>query len=187
MRSPFALLLTVAVLGACQSAPPVPDDFPPPGGTYYTQYSLFYERGHHQTTNFRASPEGVLLPINSDVTLGEVSRNGFMLTIMATGEEIEIQHIARHTGDSLMEAFQEICGAEPVDLEQFTAEEQDAIAVGDARVGMSRDAVLAAMGEPPITKTPSLDVRTWIYQKSRFATMKVVFDENWVVTEVVGA
>ena len=55
MRSPFALLLTVAVLGACQSAPPVPDDFPPPGGTYYTQYSLFYERGHHQTTNFRAS------------------------------------------------------------------------------------------------------------------------------------
>ena len=146
---------------------------------YFTRYSLMYEKGKHYTTNYRV---GVLLPANSKVTF--VAGNNKRLKLRReNGTEVLIDNVAKHTGESMEQAFDKLLSPTPLDLEQFTEDEREAIALGQVRKGMSRDAVLTALGYPPVTGTPTLEQRTWKYWRSRWATFLVVFDEQWLVSE----
>lgn len=151
------------------------------GDTYYTQYSLMFEKNRHRTTNYR---RGFLLPINSKVQLVSFGRKGFVISVLPSGPEIQIENVQKHTGDTPEQAFRKILAKTPVNLKKFTASERKNIVAGKVSRGMRKQAVIAAIGYPPVTGTPNLDMDEWRYWASRFDTFIVRFKNGKVVAVI---
>jgi len=149
-----------------------------PSEIYYSQVSLQFEKGRHLTTNYR---RGTLLPINTQVMLNEISGKTIELEIMPSHAKLRIENVEKHTGDSPEQAFAKLFGKNKVDLSKFSKLEQDNILAGKVVKGMSRKAVIAALGYPPITETPVLTGNQWTYWASRFDRFVVNFDNDKVI------
>ena len=144
-----------------------------PSQIYYTQFSLFQEKNRFRTTNYR---KGILIPINTAFTVQDMSENEAHFRLADSGQILEIENVQKHTGDNMQTAFNRMAGLTKVDLSRFSAAERDAILAGRATKGMSREAVIAAIGYPPITETPTLDSNDWTYWTHRFNRFIVHFD-----------
>jgi hypothetical protein len=176
VRSWFAVLAAI-LLVACNS----PGDAPAAearDGTWYTLFTLRYEKDLYRTTNYR---RGVLLPINTVVTIRSMGQNRIEAVVGDTGRTLTIENVEKHTAMTLEQAFAQVFGRQPVDLGRYGAAERQAIDQGRVEVGMRRDAVLAAIGPPPAVGTASLQSNEWTYWSSRFTTFRVRFDGDRVV------
>lgn len=152
-----------------------------PSQLYYTQFSLFQEKDNFRTTNYR---KGTLIPINTRVSLVSINSGEAELRLVDTGQKLTIENVPKITKDDMQTAFKKIAGATEVDLNQFTKEERTNILTGKAQKGMSKNAVLAAMGYPPQHETPSLDGDMWTYWSNRFNKLVVNF-KNGKVESIV--
>jgi len=148
-----------------------------PSQIYYTQFTLFQEKNNFRTTNYR---KGILIPINTAVTLEAMSSKEAQLRVVDTGQALTIENVPKHTVDDMQTAFEKIVAPAKVNLKRFSAKERDAIMVGRAIKGMSRDAVIAAIGYPPQNQTPSLKVNDWTYWNNRFDRFIVHFRNDKV-------
>lgn len=147
------------------------------GARYYTQFSLYQEKNRFRTTNYR---RGILIPVNTAVTLVSIDSKQIELKVNETGQVLEIENVPKHTKEDVQTAFKKIVGPRKVDLSRFTADERDAIVEGQVRNGMTRKAVLVAIGYPPQIATPSLHADEWIYWASRFDRFIVRFKDDKV-------
>lgn len=179
MKNVF-LLVGLAVFGL-MSCKTIDSATMPPhmklGQTYYTQYSLKYEKGRHRTTNYR---KGMLLPVNSEVTLTEIDRKRVFVTIGSSGQELIIENVPKHTNTDSYQAFDRIFATNKVDLSGFTAAERSNIMSGAVAKGMRKKAVLVAIGFPPEIETPNIDMNQWKYWGNRWNTFIVHFEGNRV-------
>jgi hypothetical protein len=148
-----------------------------PGGTYYTQYSFYQEKSRFRTTNYR---RGILIPVNTPATLVSIDSKRIELKLNKTGETLTIENAQKHTNDDVQQAFKKILDKRAVNLNAFTAAEQKNIMAGQVGKGMSRKAVLVALGYPPVTATPSLQSNDWIYWASRYDRFIVRFKNDKV-------
>ncbi len=179
-RSLLLVLLLVGLTGCPKAFKGGESSLPPGvelGGKYYTQYSFQYEKNRHRTTNYR---KGFLVPVNTPVELLSWGRKGFMIRVLPNGPDIEIENVQKHTGDTIEQAFHKMLARRPLNLKQFTRRERGLIKEGKVAPGMSRKAVIAAIGYPPITQTPTLDMNEWRYWASRFDTFIVRFSNGRV-------
>lgn len=175
MKPAIPLVLIACLLaGACAAVPPF-DPPVPPGGTLYTRFTLQYEKDSYRTTNYR---RGLLLPINSRVTLVAVDSRRIVVRPESTGRRLTIENVPRHTGQGVEQAFHEILGTRPVDLSGWSEDVREAILAGRVEPGMDKQAVLAALGPPPAVGTPSRVSPEWKYWDSRFSTFVVQFDAD---------
>jgi hypothetical protein len=71
-------------------------------------------------------------------------------------------------------------------IHRLDKSEQRHIADGTLALGMSRGAVLMAVGYPPPHRTPDLQSNTWSYWISRWRAYRVTFDENGRVSDLRG-
>jgi hypothetical protein len=145
------------------------------GNIYYTQVSLQYEKGRHLTTNYR---KGVLVPINTKVQLDKITGDDIFLEILPDHSKLRIENIEKHTGDSTVQAFSKLLNKNKLDLNRFSKTEREHILAGKVTKGMSKQAVLAAIGYPPITETPSLQMNEWTYWNSRFNRFIIGFNND---------
>lgn len=182
-KNPILLLLGLAVLAGCnkdlkpnQSAASVQ-----PAQVYYTQFSLFEEKDHFRTTNYR---KGILIPINTPVTLQAMGSDEAELRLVDSGRPLTIENVQKYTKDEMAIAFSKIAGTTKVDLNQFTPAERESILAGQVKKGMSKKAVLAAIGYPPQHETPSLEGDKWTYWANLFNRFIVQF-KNGKVENVV--
>ncbi len=152
-----------------------------PSQVYYTQFSLFQEKDNFRTTNYR---KGTLIPINTRVSLVSINSGEAELRIVATGQKLTIENVPKITLDDIQTAFKKIAAPNEVDLKQFTQEEISNILAGTAKKGMSKKAVLAAMGYPPQHETPSLDGDVWMYWSNRYNRFVINF-KNGKVDSIV--
>jgi hypothetical protein len=178
VRSALSVLIALGAGAAGCSHPGAKVSHPPPGGTWYTQFTLQFERGRYRTTNYR---RGFTLPINTEVALVSMDSDEIIVQIKSSGARLEVENVPKHTNESIHQAFDKLFGSAPVDLSRFGDAEQKAIRAGKAEVGMSREAVLAALGYPPAVGTPALESDEWKSWDSRFTTLVVRFDEDRVV------
>ncbi|BCX89892.1 hypothetical protein MIN45_P2266 [Methylomarinovum tepidoasis] len=148
------------------------------GDHFYTQYSFQYEKNRHRTTNYR---RGLLVPINTEVELVSWGRKGFQIRVLPSGPVIQIENVQKHTGDTVEQAFHKMLARRPVNLRRFTPRERKLIKAGKVAVGMRKQAVIAAIGYPPVAATPTLDLDEWRYWSSRFDTFIVRFRNGKVV------
>ncbi len=184
LLSVMSVLLLLGLTGCPKAFKGGEANLPPDielGGKYYTQYSFQYEKNRHRTTNYR---KGFLVPVNTPVELISWGRKGFMIRILPNGPEVEIENVQKHTGDTIGKAFHKMLARQKLNLNQFTPSERKLILEGKVALGMSKKAVIAAIGYPPITQTPTLDMDEWRYWASRFDTFIVRF-KNGKVKEIV--
>lgn len=149
------------------------------GDKLYTQFSLYYEKAHHITTNYRI---GILVPINTEVEFVKVTRKKIVVKIPGYDAEVDFVNVKDYSGETIDGIFKRTFGGKPVDLSRFSKSEQSAIKRGAVEMGMRKDAVIKAMGYPPRHKTPSLDMSQWRYWKSRFNTVLISFEDDKVVS-----
>ncbi len=147
------------------------------GDVYYTQFSLFQENNVYRTTNYR---RGLLIPINTSVTLVSIGDKDIELRLNDSGQKLIIENVAKHTNEDSQQAFRKILGKKKVDLSAFTGMERENILIGQVKKGMSKKAVLAALGYPPAIQTPSLEGDDWTYWSSRFDRFIVRFQNGKV-------
>ncbi len=170
----------IAVLA---SSPAVGREKPAPlaakGDKLFTQFSLYYEKGHHITTNYRI---GILVPVNTEVEFVKANKKTITVKIPGYDVEVEFINVKDYSGETIERIFSRTFGREPVDLSWFTEAEQSAIRLGVVAVGMRKDAVIKAMGYPPRHKTPTLSINQWRYWKSRFDTVLVSFENDKVIS-----
>jgi hypothetical protein len=171
-----ALLGALFLTASTYAAMPKGLDNISPGQTFYTQFSLYYERNCHLTTNYR---RGTLVPVNTAVKFVKADSKNIEVTL-PDGQNLKVRNIEKFSGEKIDGIFNRTFAAQPLDLTSFAANEQKAIKAGKVAVGMRKAAVLAALGYPPKHKTPSLDLNQWRYWQSRFDTIIVYFDKDRV-------
>ncbi len=142
----------------------------------YTQFSLMYEKNVHRTTNYR---KGVLLPVNSEVSL--ISKKGQRIIVaLGSSQQLTIENIQNFSGENIDGIFARTFSSQKVDLTPFSEMERNAIVAGEVKTGMSKKAVVIALGYPPKHKTPSLESNQWRYWRNRFGTFVVHFENDRV-------
>ena len=147
------------------------------GEKLYAQFSFFYEGDHHITTNYR---KGILVPINTEVEFVQSSRKRITVKIPSYDATVNIENEEDYSGEKIDGIFNRMFAREPVKLDSFSEAEQSQIKKGLVAEGMSKDAVVKAMGYPPKHKTPSLNMDQWRYWKNRFDTQLVYFENGKV-------
>ncbi len=148
-----------------------------PSQIYYTQFSLFQEKDNFRTTNYR---KGTLIPINTRVSLVSIDSDTAELRLVDSGQKLTIENVPKITKDDIQTAFKKIAATTEVDMKQFSKVERDHILIGRVQKGMSKKAVLAAIGYPPQHETPSLDGDIWTYWSNRYNRFQVNFKNDKV-------
>lgn len=142
------------------------------GGEYYTQFVIRYEKGAHLTTNFRRGPS---IPVNTKVKLLDITSKTIEVELEDIAKPLLIKNAVKHTGDDVFQAFDKLFAPDKVNLANFNSLERKHIESGTVAKGMRKDAVVVAIGYPPITETLSLKVDTWVYWSGRFNKFNVNF------------
>ena len=126
-----------------------------------------------------------LIPVNTKVTVDEISGSGVVFTIKETGQTLKLKNKSKHSGLSGQQWADRHFGPKPVNLGKFKKSVQEAIALARAEPGMSKDAVIIALGYPPAHKTPSLDSPSWLYWRNKWNKVAVQFDSSGKVKQVI--
>lgn len=173
----FLIVLAVGLLPLIDSHGADKNAFAAKGDKLYTQFSFFYEGDHHITTNYR---KGILVPINTEVEFVKSSRKRISVKIPSYEATVNIENEEGYSGEKIDGIFKRMFARELVKLDSFTEAEQSQIKKGLVAEGMSKEAVIKAMGYPPKHKTPSLNMDQWRYWKNRFDTQLVYFENGKV-------
>ena len=173
---PSLALILAFFVASCQSTSSGQAANTAKGEEYYTQFSLFQERNRHLTTNYR---RGILVPINTKVTF--MNKSGKAINVKeASGTVLNLVNVPDYSGEDINGIFNRTFSKQPVDLSGFTESEQRNIKNGTVALGMSKDAVVRALGYPPKHETPSLESNHWRYWAHRFKTYMVSFQDGKV-------
>lgn len=146
------------------------------GKTMYTQTAFHHEKGRHRTTNYQ---RGALVKINTPVKIIEIAGREAIVEL-PTGERVTILNHEDHTGKSIVQIVERMFSPTKVNLSKFTSMERRNIEDGEVAVGMRKDAVIHAMGYPPVTYTASTENDQWRYWKHRYDTVMVHFKNGKV-------
>lgn len=151
---------------------------PEMGYTYFLRYSLHYERSTYNTTNYE---RGMLLPVNTQVTLLSLSPKAMTFQVESTGEVIKVKNNSSYTGKDMNGMAELMFSDTPTNIEAFPDRVSTAIRTGEIYLGMTKQQVLLARGYPPAHKTPSVDSDRWTYWSSRFVIQTIVFSNDILV------
>jgi hypothetical protein len=162
------------------------------GETYYTQFSLYHDKHVHETTNYRRT---VLVPINTPVILESYdtlmgpdgNRKSHLVypqivVKLPDGSRLYVENVQKYSGEDLNGIFARTFGKDKVDLTSFTPLEKTNILQGQVVEGMSKAAVVRAMGYPPKHRTPNLSSDKWVFWSGRFGSFEVRFRDDKVIT-----
>jgi hypothetical protein len=173
------LLLMMLSLVSCEKALK-PEELPAyiaVGETYYTQFVIRYEKGTYLTTNYR---RGASIPVNTPVKLLNISSKAIEVQVDNSNQKLLIKNVEKHTGDYVYRAFDKLFAKKKINLSKFNPLEMSHINSGTVANGMSKAAVIVAIGYPPVTETSSLDNNTWVYWSGRFNRFNVHFNNGKV-------
>lgn len=186
MHRPFVSALLL-VLAACASPPP-PAAHPidaligAPNVVTLTNLHPDEPRSRLFAVNYQ---QAGLIPVCTPVTLLERNAKRVLFRNDATGKTYEYydhEAAGEPFGDHLARYFGTACPRAALDA--LSELDRRGVARGRAFVGMSRQAVVLAMGYPPRRATPSLDAERWVYWTNRFNRVAVEFDETGHVLAV---
>jgi hypothetical protein len=146
----------------------------------YTQTNLHVdERGQIWSTNYI---DGSVLPRCTQVMIDRVTRKQMSFTIQGAGSRHAYLFHTRSLNEDipthLNRYFAPAC--DTAKIEAMGEADKAGIRDGKVYAGMTKDGVVLAVGYPPAHRTPSLDADTWVYWKTRYATLEVIFVDGAV-------
>ena len=122
---------------------------------------------------------GILVPINSEVTMNDI--NSKQLIFNYNDSKIVLRNKMKYSGLDIGQIAERAFSSTKTDLSKFNSIELKGIRTSQALPGMSKDAVVAALGVPLAHQTPSLEMDEWKYWKSSWSTFIVHFENDKVV------
>lgn len=153
------------------------------GKVVYTQVNMHSLKGKVVTwINYQVDS---LIPVNTRVTVDKISGSKVVFTLKETGQTLALKNKASRSGmDGLAWASKHFAPI-PVNLAKFKKSEREAIALAKAQPGMSKEAVIVALGYPPAHKTPSLDSPSWLYWINKWNKIAVEFGSDGKVKRII--
>ena len=151
----------------------------------YTQTNLHPDEPSGKLTSANYQMDG-LIPRCTRVVFIEQTRKGVHFTVEDTGRTywyLRHRTLREPFATNLDRYFGAACDA--AEVAQMSDVDRKGILEGKAYPGMSKRAVVFALGFPPEHATPSTDADAWRYWRNRWRTFIVHF-ENGVVTRVQG-
>lgn len=141
---------------------------------------------HASYANYTRCREHFLIPAGTLLTVLEIDPNFNSFTFkLEDGGKIEFEYSAGRMGMSNEKYIELITSPTPISLEGFSELDRKGIKEGKALVGMTKDGVLTALGYPASHRTPSLISNSWVYWTNRWGTIRVDFDDNGKVANIV--
>lgn len=123
-----------------------------------------------------------LIPLCTKVSIESVSSRRMVFRLADGGRQYTYlfhstlrEPISKH----LDRFFGKTCDKKKI--ERMSKADREGILQGRVSPGMTKDAVILAIGYPPEHATPNLEANAWRYWKSRFDTILVHFEEGKVV------
>jgi outer membrane protein assembly factor BamE (lipoprotein component of BamABCDE complex) len=172
----------IALPGWEEIAAPPP---PPEQHDYrYAATNVYTLEGKVSWVNYLKGP---VIPVGTKIEVTDIGDDEIEFKNAATGEEYTFENEKSTSGMATEKLFERLFSKQPTDakLTALDQKEQKKVKGVEIAQGMSKSAVLMALGPPPPHQTPSLDSSTWTYWKSRTAKMKVTFDDDDKVKAVV--
>lgn len=126
----------------------------------YTQVGMHAQGSGLSTLNFTL---GFPIPVNSIVFYEDI--NSKQVAITYDDKRYYLRNSPRHSKTTMDQMLDRHFGTKKVDLSKFSPKEQEAIKAGKVEIGMSKEAVLLAIGYPPAHATPTLQQDEWKYWK----------------------
>jgi hypothetical protein len=125
-----------------------------------------------------------LIPVNTKVEVISIGGwGGLTFRLIDSDTTLKLKN-KRHSGLSDEEWAHKHFGEQKVDLNQFSKAERDAIASGEVRAGMSKEAVIVSRGYPPAHKTPSLESSSWLFWSNKWNKIQVNFGSDDRVSDI---
>jgi len=146
---------------------------PETGKEYYTRYNFYYERNKHNTTNYA---RGILVPVNTKVTLTSISAKKIKLEI--NGQPITFVNAKKFTRRDTDVIASELLSSTEIPLSKANPKFLADLKTGILRLGMTKEEVLITRGYPPRHKTPSNESNRWVYWINKFVKLTLVFDND---------
>jgi hypothetical protein len=193
----WMMLLTGAMMVVCGSCSSSDDDGLESLGDgaaaaladgVYSRYNVhYYTKGSTNTAsyaNYTDCPGHAFLPYNTKSKVSS-SGKGFKLTAMDTGQVISFEYKSANMGGmSTKDYIALITSPTPVTYADLSFVDQEGIQAGQAKVGMTKQGVMIALGYPAKHRTASTDLNAWVYWKNRFNMLTVNFGEDGKVVSI---
>lgn len=125
-----------------------------------TQVGMFAQGSGINTLNYTL---GFPIPVNSIVFYEDI--NSKQVAFTYEDKRYYLRNNPRYSKTNMDQMLDRYFGAKKVDLSKLTEAEQKMVKQGKVEVGMSKEAVLLALGYPPVHATPSLQNDEWKYWK----------------------
>lgn len=156
------------------------------GKKAYTQFNLYPDRTRGRLYTLNYLLPDAMIPRCSEVELLEMNRKVLVLREVSSGRQFNYL-LHKATGEpievSAAKTFASSCDQNAV--KTMSKADREGISSGKLAKGMSKQGVLLAAGYPPAHRTPSLDGNEWTYWKNRFNTLRVIFNDQGIVTQVI--
>lgn len=126
-----------------------------------------------------------LIPVCSKVNLIDANKKALKFNVVDSGRQY-MYYLHRSLPEPFTQHLGQIFGKQcPQDkIARMSRLDREGIKAGIAKVGMTKEAVVIAMGPPPAHVTRSLESDDWTYWQNRWVKMRVEF-ENGKVARVV--
>jgi hypothetical protein len=126
-----------------------------------------------------------VIPVCSKVTLLAADRKSLEFKLDATGSTYTYYNhgaAGEPLDRNLARYFGPVCPQ--AELDALTPLEKDGVRLGVAKKGMRKQAVILAIGYPPVRDTRTLELPTWRYWSTSMSSFIVVFDDDGVVSGI---
>ena len=169
----------VVLIGGCVST----SISVPRGEEYYTRTNIWYkDPAKIPSTNYI---DGAFLPLGTKIKMLDCGGVQVKFVDINRGQSYTIIFVRKHTTITAEEQFDRYFSKRNVvdtkgDFFKLSPKEQEAVKKGAIFDGMSKKAVLMALGYPPSHKTPDLTSNVWFYWGHR-AVFSVYFMDDVVV------
>jgi len=189
----FSLLL---LAGVAASAGYYPDDLPlrdMEGRYYFLGVNLHADLGNNKVSSVNYQVRGDLIPWGTEVRIVRMGRRSLVFEDVAKRRQYRyafhwktrntvplVEHAKRVFLDNVDDLKQQVDAMSDLD--------RDGIYDGRVKPGMSREAVLIAIGYPPefANRKELLTAREWLYWINRFERMVVGFGRDGLVNRITG-
>jgi len=174
----FGLTMTLALwVAACASKSEINLE-QAEGQTLYTAHAIRVEKQRHYTSNYQ---RGSLVPVNSRVVILDSHSGLIKVRLVDGGQELRIHNVSDYSGTNIDGVFERTFSETEIDLSGYSEADRKSIAAGEVEEGMSKDAVIMALGYPPRHRTSSLEEDEWRYWSTKYDTFVVRFQDGKVV------
>jgi hypothetical protein len=191
------ILLTLMLSGGVGAAAGLPPDTLPlkrmEGHSYFLGYNLHADLLYNKVSSVNYQLNGALLPWGTEVRILRVQRNSLLFEDRNRGKRYRyefhrktrqsvplVEHLERVFLESADQLRQQVAAMSEID--------KDGIYEGRVKPGMSREAVLIAIGYPPefANRQALMSDRDWSYWISRYSKMVVSFGRDGRVSRITG-